>query len=181
MNLTAEKQRTWNILKGICHPIVKEFYEKKPGKRIQYERIQRALNTEEVSFQPVRAKRKGPGFVAEYWYNGLNKIAEYHPRRVNTIPNAIREIEEDVSEFGYSVAWDKMTVAYRPVYTRYMQDIVLGADVFIEGVASKDKEKMRICYFYDNSKYEEGAGRWLILGKKKVRIGDANKVLSDEV
>lgn len=179
MSLTAEEQLTWNILKGITHPIVKEYWNKKPGKRIGYQRIQDALNSEEVSFKPVRAKREGPGFTHDYWYNALNIVGKTHPRRLTTIPNALREIEQDMADQGYhTIEWGKMTCVYRPVYTRYMADIVLGIDIFIEGEADNGEEKIRCCYFYDNSKYEEGAGRWLIIGQKKVRIGDAKKVFA---
>lgn len=175
MSLTAAEKETWDALKGFSNPIVKEYNDRKPGNYKKYERIQKCLYHEEVSFQPVRAIRKGPGCVAP-WFEGVQQLAKVMPKRKTTIPNALKQIEEELDVLGYKVTWGQMTWIFKPVYTRYNADIVLGADVFIEGVTDNG---IRICYFYDNASHAEEARRWLIIDKKKVRIGDAHEVLDN--
>jgi hypothetical protein len=60
-----------------------------------------------------------------------------------------------------------MTWVYKYVYTRYGHDIVLGADVLIEGHA---KETGYVNYYYDNSSSAEGAHRFVIINGKKDTI-----------
>jgi hypothetical protein len=79
MSLTAEKQATWDTLKGITDPVVKEYANKPGAKQAKYLRIQRALRQPHAMFQPVRAVRNGPGGQAKKWASGLEELVKFMP------------------------------------------------------------------------------------------------------
>lgn len=166
--MTSDKQLMWDTLKGIHHPLVKEYYQKDTSKFNKYMKIQKALNNPKVSFTPVQATRKGPGGEHANWKKGLEMLAKHLPVRRTTIPKSIIEIEKEMQKLGYKrIKWGKMSWAFRPVKTRYGKDIGLGADILIEGVA---KGGLRVCYYYDNSASAEGAHRYVLIGKKKANF-----------
>jgi len=163
MSLVAEQQDTWDTLKGITDPTVRVYADGKTN-QAKYLRIQRALNLPRASFQPVKAVRAGPGKTYSKWEDGIEELHKFMPQRRRTIANAMRDIEEKIGEKVY---WGKMTFVYKYVYTRYHEDIVLGADVLIEGVATNTGT---VNYYYDNSSSAEGAHRFVIINGKKDTI-----------
>jgi len=162
--LTAKKQETWDTLKGITNTIIKEYADKAPEKYAKYMRIQKALRQPHAMFQPVRAIRNGPGGKATKWKDGLEELVKFMPLRRKSIPKSLADIE---AKIGEKVRWSKMTWVYKFVYTRYGRDIVLGADVLIEGHAKKTGT---VNYYYDNSSSAEGAHRYVIINGKKDNI-----------
>jgi len=164
MVMTAKKQAMWDTLKGLTDPIVVEYANKHPGKMSKYSRIQRALRQPFAMFQPVRATRSGPGGKAKKWEDGLEELIKFMPLRRKSIPKSLADIE---AKIGEKVYWGKMTWVYKYVYTRYGADIVLGADVLIEGHGTKTGT---VNYYYDNSSSAEGAHRFVIINGKKDNI-----------
>jgi len=161
MSLSADKQATWDTLIGITDPIVKDFANKNPDKLAKYTRIQKALREPHAMFQPVKAWRDGPGGKAKKFEDGVDRLVKFMPLRRKAIAKAMADIEDKIGE---KVTWSKMTWVYKYVYTRYLRDIVLGADVLIEGHAKKTGY---VNYYYDNSSSAEGAHRYVIINGKK--------------
>jgi hypothetical protein len=164
MNLSANKQKTWDTLRGITEPTLVDFANKFPEKLAKYMLIQQALREPHAMFQPVRAWRDGPGGKADKYEDGVDSLVKFMPLRRKTIAKAMAEIEAKVGEKVY---WGKMTWVYKYVYTRYGRDVVLGADVLIEGVAHNAGT---VNYYYDNSSSAEGAHRWVIINGVKETI-----------
>lgn len=164
MAITAEKQAVWDTLKGITDPIVKDFANKNPDKMPKYTRIQSALRQPHAMFQPVKAIRNGPGGSAKKYADGVDELVKFMPLRRKAIAKAMVDIENKIGEKVY---WGKMTWVYKYVYTRYGRDIVLGADVLIEGHGTKTGT---VNYYYDNSSSAEGAHRFVIINGKKDTI-----------
>jgi len=164
MTLSAEKQATWDTLKGLTDPELQNYADKFPDKMRKYSRIQTALREPQAKFQPVKAWRSGPGGTAKKCADGIDKLVKFIPLRRKTIVKAMAEIE---AKIGEKVYWGKMTWVYKYVYTRYHADIVLGADVLIEGCADNAGT---VNYYYDNSSSAEGAHRFVIINGKKDTI-----------
>jgi hypothetical protein len=166
--LSTEQQQTWDSLKGFDDEI--QFYFKRKGNFYKYNRIQGRLRLPKVTIQPVRGKRTGPGFEKAKWQNGVEELAKYMTQRKVTIPKAMDTIQQAFTDEGFGkIKWGKMSVIYKYVYTRYQNDIVLGADVLIKG---KTGDGVTVDYYYDNSNSAEGAHRYAIVNGKKVGVYD---------
>ena len=164
MELTAEKQVVWDTLKGLTDPELIGYANKYPDKISKYSRIQKALREPWSMFQPVKAVRSGPGGKATNPTDGVEELVKFMPLRRKAIAKAMADIE---TKIGEKVYWGKMTWVYKYVYTRYRHDLILGADVLIEGHATKTGT---VNYYYDNSSSAEGAHRFVIINGKKDTI-----------
>ena len=169
MSLTDEQQVVWDSLHGITDPTLKEYAERHPTKMPKYLKIQQALRSPKAEFQPVQAWRKGPGGTADKWEDGLAELKKFLPMRGKAVCRGLFDIEQALGETVY---WGKITWVYRTVYTRYHQDVVMGADILIEGCAN---DAGSVNYYYDNTSHAEGAHRWAILNGKKVTFNELAK------
>lgn len=162
--LTKAQKATWDAIHGLQDETLKSYADGEPGKISKYMRIQRALNHPAVKFQPVVAWRNGPGEEHDKWEDGVDALVKFMPLRRKAIERAMDAIEKKIGEKVY---WGKMTFIYKITYTRYQADVVLGADVLIEGTANKTGT---VNYYYDNARAAEGAHRWVIINGKKDTI-----------